>query len=159
MAFSQHNISTFVPKKKKKEKKGRPDYFQRTCFLGVSDMFLRYMNVVKCYYGNSNDCQIIIPTLRLDGCWMPLISPYNCLWLNWRFRILLCSFSQRVDLPRSAAAAAEGYRCGPAKSSALAPVNRAREVFSWLSAATSPASLSFFFSLESRGKSDEGKFN
>lgn len=51
-------------------------YFQETAGLIIfnlhvsskCNMFIQYMNVVKCYYGNSNDCQIIIPALRLDGC-------------------------------------------------------------------------------------------
>lgn len=141
MAFFSTPDLTFVPKKEKR-KRGRPDYFQRTCFRVASDMFLQYMNVVKCYYGNSNDCQIIIPALRLDGCWMPLISPYNCVWLNWRFRTLLCSFSHQVDLPRGCSA--EGYRRGPAKSPATAPVNRGREVFPWLSARALLPHLFFF---------------
>lgn len=50
-------------------------YFQASadliiCNLHVSSecsMFIQYMNVIKCYYGNSNDCQIIIRALRIDG--------------------------------------------------------------------------------------------
>lgn len=149
-----NTIFYLYAKKKIKNNGGRPDYFQRTCFRGASDMFLQYMNVVKCYYGNSNDCQIIIPALRLDGCWIPLISPYNCLWLNWRFRILLFFqppgwLTSRRRRRRLSPGPRQVLSVGPRKQ-------RERSFPLAFSVHTPPVP---FFSLESQGKSDEGKFN
>lgn len=57
------------------------------------NMFIQYINVVKCYYGSSNDCEIIIPpTQTLTAAQFLSLTWHNCLWLNWRFHILLFSF-------------------------------------------------------------------
>lgn len=70
IAFSQGRILPLRHKKRRKKKAGLIIFNVHVSGERAArrDMFAHYMNVVKCYYGNSNDCQIIIPALRLDGC-------------------------------------------------------------------------------------------